>query len=137
MELSEDLLCLFTGRVEERNGSHVIELPEHEVDLGTLESGDVHRIAVFPPASNGATTEPDARSAGAPDAAEPPVAEGEVVDVEIENMGDQGDGIARVGPGYVIIVSETEVGERVAVEITETRENLAFADVVERYDQRR
>jgi predicted RNA-binding protein with TRAM domain len=61
-----------------------------------------------------------------------PVKEGDIVEVEIENLGDQGDGIARVGPGYVVIVPETSRGERVSVEITEARENVAFAEVLER-----
>lgn len=59
------------------------------------------------------------------------VEEGNVLDVEIEDIGDQGDGLARVGPGYVVIVPDTQVGDRVTVEITEARENVAFADMVE------
>ena len=54
--------------------------------------------------------------------------------MEIDSLGDQGDGIGRVGPGYVLIVPETDVGERVSVRITETRDNVAFAEVVKRYD---
>lgn len=33
--------------------------------------------------------------------------------------------------GYVIIVSETERGDRVTIEITTVRENVAFGDVVD------
>ena len=52
----------------------------------------------------------------------------------IEILGDAGDGIARVEHGYVIIVPNTDVGERVRIEITDARENVGFANVVERID---
>jgi predicted RNA-binding protein with TRAM domain len=47
---------------------------------------------------------------------------------------EQGDGIARVERGYVIIVPDTELNDRVTVKITEVRENLAFGEVVQRHD---
>jgi len=59
---------------------------------------------------------------------------GDLVDIEIDSLGDKGDGIGRVGPGYVVIVPDTDVGERVNVRITEAKENVAFAEVVKRYD---
>jgi predicted RNA-binding protein with TRAM domain len=59
-----------------------------------------------------------------------------VVEVEMEDIGDQGDGIAHVGLGYVVIVPETEMGGRVSVRISEAKENMALADVVERHDPR-
>ncbi|RMB11638.1 hypothetical protein ATH50_3334 [Haloplanus aerogenes] len=33
-------LCLFTGRVEARDGEYVVTVPEQEVELGTLEPGE-------------------------------------------------------------------------------------------------
>lgn len=65
------------------------------------------------------------------DPSEPPVQAGESREVDIEDIGNQGDGIARVERGYVIIVSETERGDRVTIEITTVRENVAFGDVVD------
>ncbi|KAA9410056.1 TRAM domain-containing protein [Haloarcula hispanica] len=62
----------------------------------------------------------------------PPVAEGETRVVEIENIGDKGDGVARIDGGYVVIVSDADVGERLRVEMDQVRENVAFAEVVER-----
>jgi predicted RNA-binding protein with TRAM domain len=59
---------------------------------------------------------------------------GEEIDVEIKDMGEEGDGIARVGPGYVVFVPDTRIGERVSIELTSVRENVAFGEVVERYD---
>lgn len=138
MELSENLLCLFNAVVEERSGSHVIEVPQREVGIGEIEAGTVYRVAML---SSGMQATPNTVSTperSHPDEQEgPPVEEGEMVDVEIEDVGDQGDGIARVGPGYVVIVPRTDMGERVSVEVTEVRENMAFAEVVERYDSMR
>lgn len=136
MELSEDLLCLFNAQVRKQDGAYVIEVPEQEIAVGDVDAGGVYRVAMFPRARQPAgTADPEPASERERAGPEPPVEEGEVVDVEIEDIGDQGDGIARVGPGYVVIVPETERGERVAVRITEVRENMAFAEVVERYDR--
>jgi len=60
------------------------------------------------------------------------VEEGEQRDAEIEDIGEQGDGITRVERGFVVIVPDTELGERVTVEITDVRENVAFAEVTDR-----
>jgi len=63
---------------------------------------------------------------------QPPVTEGETRIVEIDDLGDQGDGLTRVERSYVIIVADTEKGERVRIKIDTVRENVAFANVVER-----
>lgn len=136
MEISDQLLCLFSGQIEERAGSYVVEIPEQEIRLGDIEEGGTYRVAVLPAITETETKAPERESEptqerGPP---EPPVAEGETREVEIEDMGEQGDGIARVERGYVVIVPDTEKGERVTVEVTEVRENVAFAEVVERYN---
>ena len=135
MGLSDNLLTLFSQEVEKNGDSYVVEIPKRELELGDIREGDVYRVGVYGPArkaSKDRTKAPQQTS----QSKSPPVEEGEVVDVEIENMGDQGDGIARVGPGYVVIVSDTDVGERVAAKVTEVRENVAFADVVKHYDRK-
>jgi predicted RNA-binding protein with TRAM domain len=71
------------------------------------------------------STSPDSQ----PD--QPPVSEGEILEVEIEGMGEKGDGLAKVGPGYVVFVADTEVGQQPLVRVTTARENFAFAEVVE------
>ncbi|SDJ99863.1 Predicted RNA-binding protein, contains TRAM domain [Halovenus aranensis] len=132
MEISDQLRCLYSATVEERDGSYVVEVPEQEIQLGDLQEGETYRVAVLPSPSNDdasdTDTEPE-RERGPP---KPPVEEGEQRTVEIENLGDQGDGITRVERGFVVIVPDTEQGERVTVEITDVRENVAFAEVVER-----
>lgn len=122
---------------------------------GNLQSGRVYRTAMLATATVTATTEsttstetesekhttpPDTRTeetparTRAPEPSGPPVQSGETREVEIETIGDQGDGIARVERGYVIIVPETETGVQVTIEITTVRENVAFGDVVERHE---
>lgn len=132
MDVPGDLLFLGNARLEERNGEYVVRIPDREVARGDLRPGGTYRVAVFSagdqrPAEEGTT----GRDADLPD---PPVSEGETREVEIEDIGQQGDGIARVERGYVIIVPETDTGERVTVEITDVRENLAFARVIDRHD---
>ena len=132
MEISEELRCLFSGKVEERDGSYVVEIPEQELRLGNLQAEETYRVAVLPSsATNKANnTNTDLQSEQAPQT--PPVEEGEQRTVEIEDIGDQGDGITRVERGFVVIVPDTKQSERVTIEITDVRENVAFAEVVER-----
>lgn len=68
------------------------------------------------------------------DEPEPPVDRGEELVVDIESIGDQGDGIARVDRGYVIIVPDTDKGERVRINVTSVKQNVAFGEVVDRID---
>lgn len=63
---------------------------------------------------------------------QPPVTEGETLQLDIEDVGDQGDGLARVGPGYVVFVPDTEIGQQPLVRVETVRKNFAFAEVVEK-----
>ena len=135
MEISDELLCVFSAQVEERDGSYTIRVPQREVDAGDVEAGGVYRVAILPQVTQTSAAERDVPPERDRPESRPPVEENERVDVEIEDIGDQGDGIARVGPGYVVVVPDTELDERVAVEITDVRENMAFAEVVDRYDR--
>lgn len=132
MGLSENVLTLYTAEIERRGGEAVVTVPERELDLGELADGDTCRVALYPArnggggnASTDSTTTRNTRTRNGP-----PVAVGDTIDVEIEDVGDQGDGIARIGPGYVVFVPDTHIGDSVTIEITEARENFAFADVV-------
>ena len=123
MEISDDLLCLYTARIERRDGAPILEVPRTELDAGDLSEGETYRVALFGESSD------DERSHDGQERS-PPVEEGEVRTVEIEGLGDQGDGIARVDRGYVVIVPGTTVGDEVEVEIQELRPNFAMASVV-------
>lgn len=136
MEPSENLMCLFSAPVTKRDDSIIIELPQREVAIGDIDPGSVYRVALLEQTIQPPSADSSRSAVGDRDAQPPPVEEGDVVDVEIEDIGEQGDGIARVGPGYVVIVPETERGDRVSVEITGVRPNMAFAEVIDRYDPR-
>lgn len=132
MEISDTLLCLFSAQIEERNGSYLIEVPEQEVTQGAVHPGEPYRVAVLGPALNEDrerdTPADTAEEQGVP---EPPVQEGEYRTVTIADRGEQGDGIARVERGYVVIVPNTDVGDEVTVEITDVRQNFAFGEIVQ------
>jgi predicted RNA-binding protein with TRAM domain len=132
---TDRLLCLYSAEITREDGVATIEIPERELDVGALDEGATYRVGLF---ETGDTESPIQSKSNAADPNqarnEPPVTEGEVIDVEIEDMGEEGDGIARVGPGYVIFVPDTTIGERVAIELTSVRENVAFGTVVDRYD---
>ena len=59
----------------------------------------------------------------------PPVSEGQEVDVQIESMGDKGDGVAKV-KGFVIFVNGVSKGEWVRIKIKKVLASVAFADKV-------
>ena len=133
MEISEKLLCLFSAEVREADdGEFVVDVPSREVGAGSLEPGETYRVAlVARDGSAEATSDVDETASRSDDGPQPPVEPGEMRYVEIEDLGKQGDGIARVERGYVIIVPDTEVGERVKIEVTEVKSNFAVGEVVE------
>jgi predicted RNA-binding protein with TRAM domain len=132
MDIPDQLRCLFSATLEERDGSYVVEVPKQEIRRGDIQQNETYRVAVLPSPSTTETVNAGEEAQFEPEPQEPPVTEGERRTVEIEDIGDQGDGITRVERGFVVIVSDTEQGERVTIEITDVRENVAFADVVER-----
>lgn len=143
VEIPDSLHSLFSGTVEERDGAYVIAVPSEEIAHETLVCGEPYRVGVFAQVDSPSETDTDTSSTGAngrsttdrsrTDRSErhPPVDEGEVRDVTVESLGDQGDGIAKVERGYVVIVPDARPGDEVTVEIEETRENVAFATVVQ------
>lgn len=132
MQIPDQLQCLFSARIESNSDSYVVEIPEEEVELGGLEAGTSYQVALFP--LEGEQSEPGEEPVESEESQipEPPVEEGETRRVEIENLGDQGDGITRVERGFVVIVPDTKEGERVEVEIQNVQQNVAFAEVTER-----
>lgn len=59
-----------------------------------------------------------------------PVSEGEIVELEIEDLGSKGDGIARK-EGFVIFVPGGEVDQTYDVEITSVGRKFAFGEIAE------
>jgi len=133
VEIPDSLRSLFTARVEERGGRYVIEVPASEIENDAASPGQTYRVALLPTAgseteSTGSSSGRSGRNSGPPD---PPVDEGEVRDVTIESVGDQGDGIAKVERGYVVIVPDAQPGDQPTVEIEQVKENVAFARVLD------
>jgi len=137
MEISDDLLCLFTAQVSAEDDSFHIEIPEREIENGAIDTTETYRVAMLPVESD---TTPDSSLDQSTEPTpelesdqQPPVDGRETREVEIDSIGDQGDGIARIDRGYVVIVPDTEVGDRATVRIETAKENVAFAEVVERH----
>jgi predicted RNA-binding protein with TRAM domain len=130
---------LFSARIETDGDRYVVEIPKSEVSHGAISPGETYRVGLLSQvngASSNATqpreteqdTDPVRADTGVP---QPPVDEGEVRNVTIESLGDQGDGIAKVERGYVVIVPDGEPGDSPTVEIETVQENVAFASVVD------
>ena len=130
MEISDKLLCLFNAEVSERDDEYVVRVPKSEVEHGAVEPDEIYRVALIGREEIEAE-ESETAAPSAPDEPQPPVEPGEVRYVEIEDLGKQGDGIARVERGYVIIVPDAEVGERVKIEVSEVKSNFAVGEVID------
>lgn len=132
MEISEKLLCLFSAEVSPSGDTHTVEVPLREIETGSVEPGETYRIALISESTESRqpapSTSPTAEQVS--NQPQPPVESGEIRYVEIEDLGKQGDGIARVERGYVIIVPDSDVGERVKIEITEVKSNFAVGEII-------
>ena len=136
IEISDSLRSLFSAQIEERDGSYIVDVPANEIEHDALAANETYRVAILKSESStsqktqgeqpqSAAQEPTPTSDG------PPVDEGEVRDVTIETTGDQGDGIAKVERGYVVIVPGGQPGDELSVEIEQVQANVAFASIVE------
>jgi predicted RNA-binding protein with TRAM domain len=133
VEISDRLECLFSSSIEQDRGSYKIEIPKREVDNGAIVSGETYRVAIL--SSETTNEESNSRSQSPSNTSEtttqsPPVEQGDKRTLTIESVGDQGDGIAKVERGYVVIVPGARPGDEVEVEIQNARENVAFAEVI-------
>ncbi len=58
-----------------------------------------------------------------------PVEEGKVYEAKIEDIGREGDGLARI-QNFVVFVPGTKVGDEIRVKITKVHRRMAFGEVV-------
>lgn len=150
-EIPDSLRLLFETSLEDDGDRYVVQIPKELVENGALTVDESYRIALMTAssgpsrtetatestrqetatdayqsneASDGPSKSPDRRTQG------PPVEEGEVRSVTIDTLGDQGDGIAKVERGFIVIVPGTQPGDQVDVEITDVKETVAFAEPV-------
>jgi predicted RNA-binding protein with TRAM domain len=138
-EISDSVRLLFETTVDEEGGRYVVSIPEDLVENGTVSTDTRYRVALL---GSGTATDDTARNPptddepaptprGEPSETQgPPVEEGETRTVSIDTLGDQGDGIAKVERGFIVIVPGTKPGDRVEVEITDVKETVAFAETV-------
>ena len=136
IEIPDSLRSVFSAQLKERDGSYVMDIPASEIEHDALAADETYRVAILGPASStGQKTEraqhQSATQEATPTSDSPPVDEGDVRDVTIEATGDQGDGIAKVERGYVVIVTGGQPGDEPTVEIEQVKENVAFARIVE------
>jgi len=137
VEIPDSLRSVFSATVQEQDGTYVLEVPSSELEHESITRGETYRVAVLDaPGTTGESTQSaeradKSRRNGQRGPPAPPVNEGEIREVTIETVGDQGDGIAKVERGYVVIVPETQPGEQPTIEIDDVRQNVAFASVVD------
>ena len=138
VEIPDQLMCMFTDSVTEAGDAYTIEVPKEELDVGAIRAGETYRVVILedaaPAGSDDQQQDPSTNSPASA-TSKPPVSEGTIHEVTIESLGDQGDGIAKTDRGYVLIVPGARPGDEVTVEITNVRENVAFAEVRSGRDQ--
>ncbi|TKX60750.1 TRAM domain-containing protein [Halorubrum sp. ASP1] len=148
-EIPPELKTLFTSDIEKSSdvdgaSEYHIAVPAREVEGGDLTVSENYRIAVLSSNSghskdvksddvqtDRSSPEQEASNADKVDSDSPPVQEGEVRELEIETIGEQGDGIAKTSEGFVVIVPETQTGDTVTAEIESVTPNVAFAEKVQ------
>ncbi len=132
LEISDQLLCLFSADVREEGDRYVVEIPRREIETGGVDPNGTYRVALISADDGSASSEEStSETETPPDQPQPPVEPGETRYVEIEDIGKQGDGIARVERGYVIIVPGAEIDERVKIEVTEVKSNFAVGEIID------
>lgn len=137
VDIPDSLRSVFSATVHERDGTYVIDIPSRAINHDILTSEETYRVALLDLPTP--TESPNQRSprADRPQTSRrrqdqsPPVNEGEIRDVTIETVGNQGDGIAKVERGYVVIIPGVQPGDEPTVEIEQVQENVAFASVVD------
>jgi predicted RNA-binding protein with TRAM domain len=142
MEIPEQLACLYTAELTKTEEGYTLSVPAREIEQGSIDLEETVRVAVLSKSdgttetaeTTGTTAATQQGDEPTPSQPEPPVSEGETRVVEIEDVGDQGDGITRVERGYVVIVPETDEGETVEIRIETVQPNVAFGTVIDRLD---
>ena len=130
MQISDNLLCLFNATIEtSEDGLYHVTIPQREIEQGSLDPEAIYRIGVIASADDVVEHPPPGITG--PQEPQPPVEVGEVRYVDIEDIGKQGDGIARVERGYVIIVPGAEMGDQVKIEISDVKSNFAVGEIID------
>ena len=130
-EISRKLACLYSAMIDTEGDSSTIAVPKREFDnTSSIQPRPTGALLTSTQAdSETATASPTTEAESSPPSSidQPPVTED---DVEIKTLGDQGDGIAKIGPGYVVIIPETAVDDRVAVRIDTAEANMVSVEII-------
>lgn len=138
-EIPDSLRVLYEATLEEDDSEYTVSIPTSVIEASSLEAGDQYRVALLQPvdtpqsnerSSSASTSDGTATTSSQSTDGAPPVEEGEVRSVTIDTLGDQGDGIAKVERGFIVIVPGTQPGDRVDVEISDVKSSVAFAEPV-------
>jgi predicted RNA-binding protein with TRAM domain len=129
-EIPQALRSLFTEEIKYQDGSYRVKIPSREIETGSIQPGEKYRVAVLNSGSPSPAAERTRSKEPSPTAG-PPVEEGERRTVSIDSIGDEGDGIAKVDRGYIVIVPEAKPGDKPTVEIDKVKKNVAFASVID------
>ena len=129
--MHSELSCLFSSLVEADDESHFITLPSQELVSLDIDTNTTYRV-LFLPKLPGEKTLPN--ESLSPPIISPPdalVTIGDICEVLVEDIGNEGDGIARIGPGYIIFIPKTDIGHKVKIKINSVTNRCAFAEVIE------
>jgi len=130
-KISRKLACLYSAMIDTEGDSSTIAVPKRESITPARSNRDPPRALLTSTQSDSetATASPTTEAESSPPSSidQPSVTED---DVETETLGDQGDGIAKIDPGYVIIVPETAVDDRVAVRIDTAEANMVSVEII-------
>jgi len=139
-EISDSIRLLFETSVDQEGDRYTVSIPAELVENGSIDPTESYRVALLASEmddEDDTTSEtPDRSTVSPPERTSPPTKQGppveeeEVRTVSIDTLGDQGDGIAKVERGFIVIVPGTKPGDRVEVEITDVKETVAFAEPV-------
>tara|TARA_A100001037_G_scaffold306718_1_gene354534 strand:- start:18119 stop:18508 length:390 start_codon:yes stop_codon:yes gene_type:complete len=119
---------LFFSTVESNEEFHFIKIPLQEFINSNLNEDELYRVLFL---QKSPITNSSISSSLSPHSAKAPVNPGDVCEVTIEDIGSEGDGIAKVGLGYIIFVPKTDIGHKVKIKINTVAKKYAFAEVVE------
>lgn len=144
--IPEELVYFSTHEIQQSDGQYEIQIPETHVDGSPLGESDEYRVAIMQTtdtqSSSQTASDSDSekstvsnRNSSTGGGYEPPVSVGEELTVTIDSTGDQGDGIAHVAGGYVVVVEDASVGDELLVHIDSVKQNYSFASIVDNSDQ--
>jgi predicted RNA-binding protein with TRAM domain len=134
VDVPDSLRTLYSATVDSAGDSYSIEVPASEVEDGSLDVDEQYRVALLQlPESqkepgelqHSAHQHPPGSANDSPPV-DPPVDEGEILEVEISDIGDEGDGLARLD-GFVVFVPGGKPGDRLTVRIQKVKTTVAHA----------